>query len=31
MGARCDLNKSNVITVNIEELSKEDQRKYTEL
>jgi hypothetical protein len=31
MGARCDLNKNNVIMVNIEELSEEDQRKYTEL
>jgi hypothetical protein len=27
MGARCDLDKNNVIMVNIEELSKEDQQK----
>jgi hypothetical protein len=31
MEAHCDLDKNNVIVVNIEELSKEDQRKYTEL
>jgi hypothetical protein len=31
MGARCDLDKNNVIIVNIKELSEEDQRKYTEL
>jgi hypothetical protein len=31
MGARCDLDKNNVIMVNIEELSEEDQRKYSEL
>ena len=31
MGALCDLDQSNVIMVNIEELSEEDQRKYAEL
>jgi hypothetical protein len=31
MGSQCDIDKKNVIMVNIEELSKEDQRKYTEL
>jgi DNA-binding protein YbaB len=31
MGACCDLDRNNVIMVNIEELSEEDQRKYTEL
>jgi hypothetical protein len=31
MGARSDLDKNNVIMVNIEELSEQDQRKYAEL
>jgi DNA-binding protein YbaB len=31
MGSQCDIDKRNVIMVNIEELSEEDQRKYTEL
>jgi hypothetical protein len=31
MGSQCDLGKRNVIMVNIEELSEEDQRKYTKL
>jgi hypothetical protein len=31
MGSQCDIDKKNVIMVNIEELSEEDQRKYTEL
>jgi hypothetical protein len=31
MGSQCDLDKNNVIMVNIEELSEEDRRKYTEL
>jgi DNA-binding protein YbaB len=31
MGSQCDIDKQNVIMVNIEELSEEDQRKYTEL
>jgi hypothetical protein len=31
MGSQCDIDKKNVIIVNIEELSEEDQRKYTEL
>jgi hypothetical protein len=31
MGSQCDLDKRNVIMVNIEELSEEDQRKYIEL
>ena len=31
MGAWCELDKNNVIMVNIEELSEEDQRKYMEL
>jgi hypothetical protein len=31
MGSQCDLDKRNVIMVNIKELSEEDQRKYTEL
>jgi hypothetical protein len=29
MGSQCDIDKKNVIMVNIEELSEEDQRKYT--
>jgi carbohydrate-selective porin OprB len=29
MGSQCDIDKKNVIMVNIEELSDEDQRKYT--
>jgi hypothetical protein len=31
MGSQCNIDKKNVIMVNIEELSEEDQRKYTEL
>jgi hypothetical protein len=31
MGSQCDIDKKNVIMVNIEELSEEDQRNYTEL
>jgi hypothetical protein len=31
MGAHCNLDKNNVIMVNIEELSEEDQRNYIEL
>jgi hypothetical protein len=31
MGSQCDIDKKNVIMVNIEELSEEDKRKYTEL
>jgi hypothetical protein len=31
MGSQCDIDKKNVIMVNIEELIEEDQRKYTEL
>jgi hypothetical protein len=31
MGSQCDIDKKNVIMVNIEELSEEDQMKYTEL
>jgi hypothetical protein len=31
MGLQCDIDKKNLIMVNIEELSEEDQRKYTEL
>jgi hypothetical protein len=31
MGSQCDIDKKNVIMVNIEELSEEDQRKYMEL
>jgi DNA-binding protein YbaB len=31
MGSQCDIDKKNVIMVNIEELSEENQRKYTEL
>jgi hypothetical protein len=31
MGSQCDIDKKNVIMVNIEELCEEDQRKYTEL
>jgi hypothetical protein len=31
MGLQCDIDKKNMIMVNIEELSEEDQRKYTEL
>jgi hypothetical protein len=31
MGSHCNIDKKNVIMVNIEELSEEDQRKYTEL
>jgi hypothetical protein len=31
MGSQCDIDKKNVIMVNIEELSEEDQRKYIEL
>jgi hypothetical protein len=31
MGSQCDIDKKNVIMVNIEELNEEDQRKYTEL
>jgi hypothetical protein len=31
MGACCDLDKNNMIMVNIEELNEEDQRKYNEL
>jgi vacuolar-type H+-ATPase subunit B/Vma2 len=31
MGSQCDIDKKNVIMVNNEELSEEDQRKYTEL
>jgi hypothetical protein len=31
MGSQCDLDKRNVIMVNIEELSEEDQRKYTKM
>jgi hypothetical protein len=31
MGSQCDIDKKNMIMVNIEELSEEDQRKYTEL
>jgi hypothetical protein len=31
MGSQCDIDKKNVIMVNIEELSEEDQRKYTEM
>jgi carbohydrate-selective porin OprB len=31
MGSQCDLDKKNVIMVNIEELNEEDQRNYTEL
>jgi hypothetical protein len=31
MGSQCDIDKKNVIIVNIEELSEEDQRKYMEL
>jgi hypothetical protein len=31
MGSQCDIDKKNVIMVNIKELSEEDQRKYTEL
>jgi hypothetical protein len=29
MGSQWDIDKKNVIMVNIEELSEEDQRKYT--
>jgi hypothetical protein len=31
MGSQCNIDKKNVIMVNIEELSEEDQRKCTEL
>jgi DNA-binding protein YbaB len=31
MGSQCDINKKNMIMVNIEELSEEYQRKYSEL
>jgi carbohydrate-selective porin OprB len=31
MGSQCDIDKKNVIMVNIEELSEEDQWKYMEL
>jgi hypothetical protein len=31
MGSQCDIDKKNMIMVNIEELSEEDQRKYIEL
>jgi hypothetical protein len=31
MGSQCDIDKKNMIMVNIEELSEEDQRKYTVL
>jgi hypothetical protein len=31
MGSQCDIDKKNVIMVNIEELSEEDKRKYMEL
>jgi hypothetical protein len=31
MGSQCDIDKKNVIMVNIEELSEEDHSKYTEL
>jgi hypothetical protein len=31
MGSLCNIDKKNVIMLNIEELSEEDQRKYTEL
>jgi hypothetical protein len=31
MGSQCNIDKKNVNMVNIEELSEEDQRKYTEL
>jgi hypothetical protein len=31
MGSQCDIDKKNVIMVNIKELSEEDQRKYMEL
>jgi hypothetical protein len=31
MGSQCDIDKKNVIMVNIEELSEEYQRKNTEL
>jgi hypothetical protein len=31
MGSQCDIDEKNVIMVNIEELSEEDQRKYTEM
>jgi hypothetical protein len=31
MGSQCDIDKKNVIMVNIEELSEEDQMKYMEL
>jgi hypothetical protein len=31
MGSQCDIDKKNMIMVNIEELSEEDQRKYTKL
>jgi hypothetical protein len=31
MGSQCDIDKKNVIMVNIEELSEEDERKYAEL
>jgi hypothetical protein len=31
IGSQCDIDKKNVIMVNIEVLSEEDQRKYTKL
>jgi DNA-binding protein YbaB len=31
MGSQCDIDKKNMIMVNIEELSEEYQRKYSEL
>jgi hypothetical protein len=31
MGSQCDIDKKNVIMVNIKELNEEDKRKYTEL
>jgi hypothetical protein len=31
MRSQCDIGMKNMIMVNIEELSEEDQRKYTEL
>jgi hypothetical protein len=31
MGSQCDIDKKNMVMVNIEELSEEDQRKYTKL
>jgi hypothetical protein len=31
MGSQCDIDKKNMIMVNIEKISEEDQMKYTEL